>query len=126
MLKKGDIILLIFLLVISVLVYIGYFTYKSGRDDYAKVAIISHEGKVIRKVDLDSVAEPIMFDIEGEYKNTILIEKGRIRVLESNCPDRVCVNTSWLDKIGDLAVCIPNRFIIKIEGEPEKVDGVTY
>lgn len=126
MLKKGDIILLIFILIVSALGYAGYSIYKSGSNDYAKIAVIMHEGKAVKKVDIDAVTEPIVLDIEGEYKNTILIEKGRVRVLDSNCPDRVCVNTGWLDQMGDLAVCIPNRSIVKIEGEAEKVDGVTY
>jgi hypothetical protein len=64
--------------------------------------------------------------VGGKYKETILVEKGRIRFEEANCPDLVCVRTGWLSRQGDIAVCLPNRTIIKIEGEGSKVDGVAY
>lgn len=61
-----------------------------------------------------------------DYRAVVLVENGRIRFEESNCPDKTCVKTGWLDKPGDSAVCLPGRFMIKIEGIKDEVDGVTY
>jgi hypothetical protein len=81
---------------------------------------------VIRKINLDDVDKPERIVIKGEYEEVILAEKGRIRFEDANCPDRVCVKTGWLSRKGDIAVCLPNRTIIKIEGESRDVDGGTY
>jgi hypothetical protein len=45
---------------------------------------------------------------------TILAEKGRIRVLQSECPNKICVNTGWLTKPGDVAICVPGDTIVII------------
>lgn len=66
------------------------------------------------------------------YSAVILVENGRIRFEETNCPDKTCVRTGWLEEPGDSAVCLPGRFMIKIEraegieGAKDEVDGVTY
>jgi len=126
MLKKGDFILIILIVAVSVSMMAGFALSKTRYRDMKKVAVIIQNNNVIKKIDLDSVNEPERLIIEGDYREVILIEKGRIRFEEANCPDRLCVKTGWLNEAGDIAVCIPNGIIIKIEGEKQDVDGVTF
>lgn len=124
MLKKGDIILVVLILAAGIIGYAAFSLYGKGGGD--RIAVITQDDQVIRRINIDSVDEPERIEVGGQYPDTILVEKGRIRFEEAECPDQVCVKTGWLEKRGDVAVCLPNRTMIKIEGEGEKVDGTTY
>lgn len=126
MLKKGDIILLVITALLSISGYVGYSMYMDRIESLSKIAVIRYKDQTIRRINIDTVDKLMEFTVNGIYNNKILVEKGRIRVIESDCPDQVCVRTGWLTKTGELAVCVPNRLMIKIEGENLEIDGVTH
>ena len=126
MLKKGDLILIGCLLAAVLIGYGGLKLLGNGDSGSQRIAVIKQGDKVIRKINLDEVQAPERMDVSSEYHQIILVEKGRIRFEEADCPDKVCVKTGWLSEKGKAAVCLPNKTIIKIEGEGEKVDGGTY
>jgi hypothetical protein len=41
---------------------------------------------------------------------------------QSDCPDYICVNTGFLNKPGQMAVCLPNRVSLAVTGETA-IDG---
>ena len=126
MLKKGDILLV---LVLSALVLLGYGGYRYvavGNTGNERIAVIKQDQKVIRRIDLNKIKEPERIDVSKDFHETILVESGRIRFEDADCPDRKCVKTGWLKDPGQAAVCLPNRTIIRIEGEGEEIDGGTY
>lgn len=125
-LKKGDIILVIVILVLGCLVYFSMNPLRRIQDNSGKIAVVKQNDRTIRTIDLDKVEKPERIEIEGKYREVILVEKGRIRFESANCPDQVCVSTGWLTRKGDTAICIPNHTIIKIEGQSDEVDGVSY
>lgn len=43
------------------------------------------------------------------------LSPGMARVMHSDCPDKICVNTGWLSESGQTAVCMPNRVTITID-----------
>ena len=53
----------------------------------------------------------------------VVIRDGRVRILNSPCPLKICENKGWISKKGDFIICVPNRVIIRITGE--KYDAVT-
>ena len=65
--------------------------------------------------------------VESMTVNGVVIEikGGRARVTESPCRDKLCVRAGWLERPGDVAVCLPQRVIVEIRGAKE-VDGVAY
>lgn len=71
-----------------------------------KVNVIQ-DGEIIKSIDLSETGN-MTFDVEYKgRKNTIQIEDGKIRVLEAECPDKICVNMGWLDSAVPI-VCLPN------------------
>ena len=59
--------------------------------------------------------------------NEVVIEvaAGKARVVDSPCRDKLCVYTGWLERPGDVAVCLPRRVIVEIRGAARNgVDGV--
>jgi len=126
MIKKGDIILVVAVSAMVLVGILGFNFYKNTHKGVRKIAVIKKDNEIIRTIDLDNVENPERITVEGKYTDIILVEKGRIRFENADCPDLVCVKTGWLSEKGDLAVCLPNQTIIKIEGETEEVDGITY
>lgn len=56
-------------------------------------------------------------------------ERG-FAIIESGCPDQICVRSGFIDQAGQSAVCVPNQVLIRLEagqsgglGE-EGLDGV--
>ena len=43
--------------------------------------------------------------------------EGRIRVVYSDCAERVCVKTGWISQPGQSIVCLPNQVMISLSGE---------
>lgn len=126
MIKKGDLILGAVLVLVIAASFIGVHIYKSNDTGKHRIAVIKQNNAVVKKINLDQIVEPQRVEIGGNYKEVILVEKGRIRFEEANCPDLVCVKAGWLTKKGDMAVCLPNKVSIKIEGSEDSIDGVTF
>ncbi len=89
------------------------------------VANIYVDGKCVRSVDLSSVTESSMFVVETpEGKNTVLVEKGKIRIIEADCPDKVCVHTGWISDSAVPICCLPHKLVIRIEKKAKASDDV--
>jgi hypothetical protein len=124
MLKKGDLILLLGVgLIIVLLLLWNNIPAASGN---RLIAEVRKDGELVKKIDLNEVSEPEYIYFEEDIHQTILVEKGRIRFLESDCRDKICVKAGWLTKAGDKAVCMPAKTIIKINGESQQTDSIAF
>jgi len=66
---------------------------------------------------------------DGSYSinggtNTIEIQDGRVRIVDADCPDRLCVRQGWIDGTGQSIVCLPNRVIVTVVGGDNTIDFV--
>ena len=90
--------------------------------------LIEIEGKVVRELDLARDAAPIRFETEHGY-NVVEIRDGQVRVSDADCPDHICVHTGWRRHVGQVIVCMPHYFVVRImgdEGALDELDGFTY
>ncbi|MDD5773720.1 MAG: NusG domain II-containing protein [bacterium] len=119
MLTKSDISLV--LSVIAVIVGC-YFLYDLSRG-VEKFVVVEIDGRIEKKIDLP---KNLIFDVNG-VNGPIKIEiSGRkVRMLDSSCPNKICVKSGWINKRGESIICLPNRAIVKILGEEEELDGTT-
>ena len=92
-----------------------------------KTAKIYQNGEIIREINLNTLTEPIEFEITDErgHKNTVKAEKGRIRITSADCPDKVCVNQGWIENGVVPIVCLPNKVTIEITGADSDIDART-
>lgn len=90
----------------------------------APVARITRDGVLLEEIDLDRVSEPYSFPLEdGNGRNTLSVEKGRICVSEADCPDQVCVNQGWISNGTVPIICLPHRLMIEIVDGGGGLDG---
>jgi hypothetical protein len=80
-------------------------------------ALVYEDGTPIEKVDLsrDHTVELSL----GKGRMEIEVGEGRIRVSNSSCPHKACVNTGWVGKARRPIICVPNQVLIEIEGDEE-------
>ena len=86
---------------------------------------VTQDGKVIKRINLDTVTSPYEFVVTGEYgSNTVRVEQGRICVTDASCPDHVCVNTGWISDGAIPIVCLPNKLVIQVDSAANaQLDG---
>ena len=51
--------------------------------------------------------------------NTCEIKNGSVRMTAASCPDQYCINSRPIDRDGGSIVCLPNKVILKINGESD-------
>ncbi|SER93998.1 NusG domain II-containing protein [Salisediminibacterium halotolerans] len=83
-------------------------------DDDPLTATIEQDGNVIEELDLNAVTKAREIPLDNDLNVKLAVEPGRIRFIESDCPDNICINSGWLSNIGDNAVCLPARTVVSI------------
>lgn len=93
---------------------------KSGR-----YALVEVGGKEVARLSLNKDAEIQVGTVEEGY-NIIKVQDGSVAVTETDCPDKICVNTGKLRTTGGVIVCLPHKLVVTVvgNGEENKVDGV--
>ncbi len=109
--KKYDMIIILFMLLISFLSYIIYQSHSSINSPKAEIYYYS---ELVETVALDQGVDRI-FSVKGK-ENVVfhLFEDGSICFEKSNCPDKLCIKTGKISKPGQFAACLPNRLLLKI------------
>ncbi len=83
--------------------------------------LIEVEGKLLYRL---SIFEEKTISIKGPMGyTTVEIKDGRVRVKDSPCPEKICVRQGWIQK--GVIICLPNRVVIRVGGEDNRVDAIT-
>ncbi|MGM0395490.1 MAG: NusG domain II-containing protein [Bacillota bacterium] len=118
---KGDRILILFIILLSFVsfAYINRHAF-SQQEKYISVQV---NGEEIKKILYDEQLIGHTIPVETEYGYS-LIEIGdrRVRLIEADCPDQICVNQGYISRIGETVVCLPNKLVIEVKGEPREDD----
>ena len=124
---KGDFILV----VVVVLLGLGALAYNRiilPRQGLGTKVVVEIEGQVVHEFDLSQDMEPLRIETKHGF-NVIEIAEGKVRVSKADCPDLLCVHTGWRQHAGQVIVCLPHYFVVRIVGEqedPGSLDGFTY
>lgn len=81
------------------------------------IAVITQNNQEIERIDLSKVKDSYTIRVDnpdGGY-NMVLVEKGKISVIEASCPDKICVNQGKISDSLKPIVCLPNRVMVLIE-----------
>jgi len=55
--------------------------------------------------------------VEGPLGATVVeITPGSVRVVDSPCPEKICVKTGSISRPGETIACLPNRVFVVIRG----------
>lgn len=88
---------------------------------FLTVKSFSQKGSYV-KVNADgkhyeySAKEDGLYKVKGPLGMTSFeIKNGRVRIVDSPCPNKNCINQGWHSPL----VCLPNKIIITLEDEGE-------
>ena len=102
-----------------------FFAWRHFTQPDAMRIIIEKDGKTVYTASLSASAAPQTFFVDGTNVEVYVHANGAV-VISSDCPDQTCVHTGELHHAGDTAVCLPNRVVVRLEGEnAPAVDGIT-
>ena len=119
-LRRGDFVILFVVLLLAAAVFVPFALAPSR----GLTCEIEQDGKQIRSVRLGAGYQDTI-TIQGEnVTNVIRIDGKCVYFSESNCPDQVCVRTGKLTRAGQIAVCLPNRVVVRLLGASDDVDAV--
>lgn len=97
----------------------------AGRQDsaLAKQVLIYRENKLLRQIDLRQ--DGLIEILNGKMQLEIKAEK--VRVLQADCPHKLCMNMGWIQYSGQTIVCTPNRVLLEIKTKaPAFLDAEAY
>lgn len=100
-----------------------FFLMQNRKSAERAVARISVDGATIATVALDTASDGKL-SYEEIPSARFEIRDHRIRFIEADCPDKLCERTGWISRPGETAICLPNRIVVRIEGENRKFDMV--
>ena len=87
-----------------------------GRRPGSRV-VVEADNRTVFTAPLD---ENRRFAVEGPLGSTqMAIENGAVRVINSPCPQKICIGLGAARRTGDLLACVPNRIVVRIEGDQE-------
>lgn len=109
--NKYDIFLFAALIVFALIIYI-ILTLTYGRGSDKIICEIKLYGKTVKTVDLSE--SDFEFELPDNPNIRFKLINNAIAFIESDCPDKICVNTGYINRSGQSAVCLPNRVSIHI------------
>ena len=56
--------------------------------------------------------------------NTIEIKDGKVRMIEAQCPNHLCVHQGWIGLEGQSIVCLPNKVTVSVCGTGDGPDFI--
>lgn len=114
MLLIGDKILILFLVLLSIFVWIFLNNISNQNetniyDPYVKISI---DGKTYKEVPLYE-NQIITIQTDSIY-NVIEIKDGQVSIIDANCSNRYCVKHRSIESEKESIVCIPNKVSVEI------------
>ena len=92
--------------------------------------IAARLAKTVLTRELGALKAPELVEITGENGVVLTVElsKEGARITAASCPDKTCQRTGHLTRAGDVAVCLPGRIALRLEGPKtdQTPDAETY
>lgn len=106
-----DLLLVAGVVTLAVFLIMSSIAKASGPGETAIVEVNGHE---VMKI---SLLENRDYTVEGfRGKSSISVRDGQISMIDSDCPDKLCVKMGWISNNDTSVICLPNRVVIRITG----------
>ena len=91
-----------------------------GRSSEGSYVIIMYQNEEKARFSLTSNG---VYDI-NDGKNQIEILDGKVRMIDADCPDELCIRQGWIEYDGQSIICLPNKITVMVCGGDSSVDFV--
>jgi len=114
--------------VVLALLFIGwsYYFYWSAKatqhQGHTADIIVNH--KTITQISLHHNKT---YKVKGPLGTSIIeVNSNRIRFKQSPCNKKYCVLSGWHQLSGDIAACVPNHIVVRVNGTPHGYDMLNH
>lgn len=77
-------------------------------------ALVRLDGQIVYQLSLSRDGEVTVVGPAGE--TVVEVRHGRVRVLRSPGAQEICMRQGWIERPGEVLICLPNRVTIEIPG----------
>lgn len=120
MFKKWDIIIIVFLICLSFIpeFIFGVMMGKNYNETYAEITL---DGKLYKKIPLSEHRGEDQIEVKTKNGyNIIEIKDQSIRIIDADCPDKICIKSGFISESGQSLVCLPHKLMIEIKSNDNK------
>ena len=117
-LKWGDFVIIGVVLALAAAIAAVLALGTSGDRLYAEVW---QDNELVERVELTDRTDRTI-DLDGH--NVIVLSGRTARMQSADCRDQVCVRTGTLTHAGQVAVCLPNRVVLRLTGDTGEIDAI--
>lgn len=116
--------ILLVLAVIGLSAFLIMQSVASAGDDFDLEISISVNGREVLVFPLQEGRRELVID-GYQGKSYVEIADGQVHMIDSACPDKLCVHMGWKSHSGESIICLPNRVVIEVrsgEGGPDVIN----
>lgn len=118
--KKSDIVLIIFLCIFAFsFIFIFDFSKKNG----TKV-IVNVDGKIYKTLPIDNNTDLNILSKDGKVINVLKINNNKVNMEYATCKDGLCLKQGEIHNTNETIVCLPNKVVVEINNDENLFDAV--
>lgn len=117
--KRSDVVIIAAILLVGLASWVLYDSFSKDKSVKAEIYYYS---QLVETISLKSDEERTFSITQNPNVIFHADADGNIAFIASDCPDKVCVKTGKIHRVGEYAACLPNGIILKIVPEGERDD----
>ncbi len=123
LLTKADIILIIFLLLISIM-SLWILSWDVDKAEGKRISV-QIDGREVDSLELNRENVGKSFKYKSKYgSNIIHLSENGVFMERSNCPNQICIHQGEITRKGGMLVCLPNHLLIEIKSSAGKGNDI--
>lgn len=109
----GDLFLVLGVLALAVVLFLD--PWGRATPGSAAEVVVEVNGREVLRLPLEEEGQ---YELDG-FRGPFLfwVEDGGVRMVDSDCPDKLCVGMGRVSRPGQAVVCLPNRVTLRLEGD---------
>jgi hypothetical protein len=108
---KNDLIFLLVLVILACGMFAFFYVWNADEGNRVEITI---DGAVFGDYLLSEDAEISIPDGNGTVTNILRISDGVAKMIEADCPDKLCMHQSAISISGENIVCLPNKVVCTV------------
>lgn len=114
----------IFIGILALVCVIVFVAFSVLNRSHGSTIIITRDGELYGKYKLSQDQTIEIENTDHKVTNTLQIKDGEAKMIEADCPDKLCIHQKAISVSKENIVCLPNRIVVTVETDNnEGLDG---
>lgn len=114
----------IFIGVLAAICVIVFIVFSVMHRSRGSIIVITRNGELYGTYNLSQNQTIEIENTDHEVTNTLQIKDGVAKMIEADCPDKLCMHQKAISVSKENIICLPNRIVVTVEADHnEGLDG---